>query len=430
MTANGYPWLGKVPTSWKMGRLGTMCSILTDGTHQTPTYVDAGIPFLSIKDVSSGYIDFSDAKMIPLEEHTELRRHAPVQRGDILFTRIGTLGKFVTVDTDVEFSIFVSLGLLRLKNNVPVTKDYLMYYLNSSAVQSYIQSIKAGFGTAAPKYNLSDAAHTPVLIPPKETQEAITRHLDVICQPIDMCSKDIKRQVDALEQYRRSVIHEAVTKGLNPDAPMKDSGIPWIGEIPAGWDVVKGKYMFSQRSSRGNTHLELLSPTQKYGVIPQSLYEERTGAKTVKLKEDTDLQEFKTVHVGDYVISLRSFQGGFEYSDYEGVVSPVYQVFYPISNGPRGYYRYLFKTQPFIDEMNSYAMSLRDGKNIAFADFGRTRIPVPPLDEQHAIADYLDMKCADADKLIDAKREQLRTLAEYKKSLIYEYVTGKREVPA
>ena len=75
-------------------------------------------------------------------------------------------------------------------------------------------------------------------------------------------------------------------------------------------------------------------------------------------------------------------------------------------------------------------MSLRDGKNIAFADFGRTRIPVPPLDEQHAIADYLDMKCADADKLIDAKREQLRTLAEYKKSLIYEYVTGKREVPA
>ena len=112
---------------------------------------------------------------------------------------------------------------------------------------------------------------------------------------------------------------------------MKQSGINWIGEIPDDWKVEKSKHVFRQRFDKGNEiTLQLLSPTQKFGVIPQTLYEELTTYSAVKLKEGTDLSTFKTVHKGDFCITLRSFQGGFEYSRYEGVVSPAYQIFYAI----------------------------------------------------------------------------------------------------
>lgn len=204
----------------------------------------------------------------------------------------------------------------------------------------------------------------------------------------------------------------------------KDSGFEWIGEIPTSWKLYKGKYMFTQRNLRGNAiELQLLSPTQKYGVVPQSVYEDRSGMNAVKLNENANLSALKTIHKGDFCISLRSFQGGFEYSEYEGVVSPAYQVFYPVVKVARGYYKYLFKESGFIEKMNSYTMTLRDGKNIAFADFGNTYIPCPPVDEQQRIADFLDAKCAEIDALTADIQTQIDTLEQYKRSVITETVT-------
>lgn len=204
----------------------------------------------------------------------------------------------------------------------------------------------------------------------------------------------------------------------------KNSGFEWIGEIPTSWELYKGKYMFTQRNLRGNTiELQLLSPTQKYGVVPQSVYEDRSGMNAVKLNENANLSALKTIHKGDFCISLRSFQGGFEYSEYEGVVSPAYQVFYPVVKVARGYYKYLFKDSGFIEKMNSYTMTLRDGKNIAFADFGNTYIPCPPVDEQQRIADFLDTKCAEIDALTADIQAQIDTLEQYKRSIITETVT-------
>lgn len=200
---------------------------------------------------------------------------------------------------------------------------------------------------------------------------------------------------------------------------MKESGSSWVGVIPSNWEMLRGKYVFEQKSDRGNTKsLVLLSPTQNYGVIPQDLYEELSGFSAVKLNEKTNLNDLKAVHKGAFVISLRSFQGGFEYSEYEGVVSPAYQVFYPSVKVNEGYYKYLFKDKSFIEKMNSYTMSLRDGKNIAFADFGRTYIPQPPIDEQKHISNYLDKKCANIDSITDDIEEQIKTLEEYKTSII------------
>lgn len=205
---------------------------------------------------------------------------------------------------------------------------------------------------------------------------------------------------------------------------MKDSGIEWIGDIPTSWTTNKGKYLFQQRSTKGNhIELQLLSPTQKFGVIPQSMFEELTTNTAVKINEKTDLMTFKTIHRGDYCISLRSFQGGFEYSLYEGVVSPAYTVFFKKNDLCNGYYKYLFKDQSFIKEMNSYTLSLRDGKNISFDDFGNTYLPIPPLAEQEIITDYLDSKCAEIDSLISDIQSQIEALEEYKRSVITEAVT-------
>lgn len=320
----------------------------------------------------------------------------------------------------------VSPAYIILKSNKRVLPAFAEKYF----LMLWKNQIFNALGDAGVRSNLNskDLLELSIPFPTFDEQQQIAEFLDRECGKIDGLKADIQAQIDTLEQYKRSVITEAVTHGLNPSAPMKDSKV-WYGQIPSEWKELKGKYVFKQRNDRGNNVcLQLLSPTQKYGVIPQDKYEELTGMNAVKLNDSTNYTLLKTIHKGDYCISLRSFQGGFEYSEYEGVVSPAYQVFYPIITIADGYYKYLFKEKGFIDVMNSYTMSLRDGKNIAFDDFGDTFIPVPPLDEQQEIADYLDNKCAEIEQIIADKKTQIETLDGYKKSLIYEYVTGKKEV--
>jgi type I restriction enzyme S subunit len=200
---------------------------------------------------------------------------------------------------------------------------------------------------------------------------------------------------------------------------MKDSGIEWIGEIPAEWTLQRGKTIFAQRLTKGNHSEILLAATQKYGMLPQSEIE-----GVVQVKEDADLQQFRTVHKKDFVISLRSFQGGFEYSQYEGVCSPAYQVFYNTTPICHNYYRLLFKSDGFIQKMNSMTVGIREGKNIQYSDFANSLIPVPPIDQQQRIADYLDRKCSQIDAIIARQKEVIEKLKAYKLSVITEAVTS------
>ena len=199
---------------------------------------------------------------------------------------------------------------------------------------------------------------------------------------------------------------------------MRDSGIEWVGAMPKGWELRRAKTLFTQRNSKGNEIEVLLSPTQKYGVVPQSQLE-----GVVQVKEDTDLQMFKTVHKGDFVISLRSFQGGFEYSLYEGVCSPAYQVFYPTSPICDTYYRYLFKSQSFISKMNNLTVGIREGKNIQYIDFANSQIPVPPLAEQERIAAFLDAECAEIDTVLEKTRASIEEYKKLKQAVITQAVT-------
>ena len=320
----------------------------------------------------------------------------------------------------------ITSAYIALKPIADVNVSYVHYLLHTYDIMKVFYNMGNGVRQGL---NYSEFSKLMLFLPPMAEQISIAEFLDKECSELNSLISDIQSQIETLEEYKRSVITEAVTKGLDPDVEMRDSGFEWLGYIPTSWQTRKGKYIFVQRNERGNSiELQLLSPTQKYGVIPQDLYEEISGYKAVKLDEKTDYSLLKTIHKGDFCISLRSFQGGFEYSEYEGVVSPAYQVFYPVIEVFRSYYKHLFKTQIFIDKMNSFTMSLRDGKNIAFADFGNTYLPIPPIQEQQQIADYLDSKCAEIDSIIAEKKQQIETIEEYKKSLIFEYVTGKKEV--
>jgi len=199
----------------------------------------------------------------------------------------------------------------------------------------------------------------------------------------------------------------------------KDSGIEWIGKIPETWEVDIAKHVFKQRREKGNEVVcQLLAATQKYGMYPQNQLE-----GVVKVAVDTDLNQFKTVHKNDYVISLRSFQGGFEISDYEGVCSPAYQVFYATRPINSQYYKYLFKSDAFIQEINSLTVGIREGKNILYDDFVLLSIPIPSVLDQQQIASYLDKKCGEIDSLIALQEQMIEKLKAYKQSVITEAVT-------
>lgn len=199
---------------------------------------------------------------------------------------------------------------------------------------------------------------------------------------------------------------------------MKDSGIEWIGEIPEGWEVVKAKYLFAQRNEKGNSALVLLSPTQKYGVIPQSQLE-----GVVQVKESTDLRGFKTIHIGDFVISLRSFQGGFEFSNYEGVCSPAYQVFHATKDLSNDFFRYLFKSDGFISKINSLTVGIREGKNIQYWDFSNMLLAVPPKEIQIRSAQYLNAKCTEIDTMLSKTRSSIEEYKKLKQAVITQAVT-------
>ncbi|MGN0841583.1 MAG: restriction endonuclease subunit S [Candidatus Ornithospirochaeta sp.] len=417
MKDSGVEWIGKIPAHWIINRGKYVFDYLQKPVKPTDEVITCfrdGEVTLRSNRREEGFT-FSEKEI----------GYQGVDIGDLVIHGMDGFAGAIGI-SDSRGKASPVLNVLGTDQN----KRYYMYYLRAMAFTEVFTATATGIRVRSCDLRWNKLAEFPYPVPPIYEQERITSFLDSKCAEIDSISEDIRKEIETLQEYRKSIITEAVTKGLDPNAEMKDSGVEWIGMIPNSWELEKGKYVFIQKNERGNTIcLQLLSPTQKYGVIPQDKYEELSGMKAVKLNEKVDLSELKTVHKGAFCISLRSFQGGFEYSDYEGVVSPAYQIFYPTRNICDDYYRYLFKTQGFIQEMNSFTMSLRDGKNIAFEDFGNSLIPVPPLSIQNDIATFLNTKCSEIDSIIADKQKQLDVLAEYRKSLIYEYVTGKKEVP-
>ena len=202
---------------------------------------------------------------------------------------------------------------------------------------------------------------------------------------------------------------------------MKDSGVQWIGEIPIEWAIDNPKYHFTQRKDRAKQGMVQLTASQKYGVITQTEYMEKTGANIVTVQKDFDI--LKLVCAGDFVIHMRSFQGGLEYSEKTGSISSAYVMLIPHNTirEPR-YYKWFFKSSNYIDALSSTSNLVRDGQAMRWANFIQLPIPFPPADEQQRIADFLDAKCAKIDALTADIQAQIDTLEQYKRSIITETV--------
>lgn len=261
-------------------------------------------------------------------------------------------------------------------------------------------------------------------VAPIDEQQRIADFLDAKCAKIDALVADIQSQIDTLEQYKRSVITETVTKGLNPDAEMKDSGVQWIGDTPAHWGVIRGKYIlrYMQKPVREND-----------GVITCF----RDGEVTLRSNRREDgftMSDkeigYQGIDVGDLVVhGMDGFAGSIGISDSRGKASPVLNVL--DTDQCKRYIMYYLRSMAYSDVFLALATGIRVRScDLRWNKLAELSYPVPPLDEQNAIVKHIDSVLSKADAVIADKKAQLATLDEYKKSLIFEYVTGKKEVPA
>lgn len=198
----------------------------------------------------------------------------------------------------------------------------------------------------------------------------------------------------------------------------RESGADWLGKIPSHWDVKKMKYLFRDYSKKNMPNATLLSVTQRQGVVP------RTWVETRMVMPTGGLESFKFIQQGDFAISLRSFEGGLEYCHHDGIISPAYTVLKSWhSDLDSGYYRHLFKSGAFISELQTSVVGIREGKNISFEELAHSRMPIPPLAEQHVISKYLDEKCAGIDEAVRIKEQEIDLLRERRQILIQQAVT-------
>ena len=266
----------------------------------------------------------------------------------------------------------------------------------------------------------------PTIVPPIDEQKRIAAFLDVKCAEIDALIGDVQAQIDVLEQYKRSVITETVTKGLNPDIGMKDSGIEWVGMIPVHWSLHPVYTYFGERKNKNRFGTEDNLLSLSYG---------RVIRKDINTSDGLLPESFNTyniVEAGDIIIrptdlqnDKRSLRTGLVKE--HGIITSAYIDLFPIKKVDSRFFHYLLHAYDVMKVFYNMGNGVRQGLN--YSEFSRLMVFEPTYDEQVAIADYLDGKITEIDSIIEQKKAQLSVLEAYKKSLIFEYVTGKKEVP-
>lgn len=301
-------------------------------------------------------------------------------------------------------------------------KEYFSQAIRSRAYVDFFAQWSKGIRVG--QWDLEPIAlkSIPFFEPPIPEQNKIVAYLDKRITLIENCKCQRERELQTLNELKQAEIASVVTRGLNPDVPMKDSGQIQFGKVPAHWDTIKLKYCFNQRSEKGFPNEPVLCATQSKGVIPQSLYENRV----VVVNKGFD--GLKLVKVGDFVISLRSFQGGIEYAYYQGIISSAYTILTPKDERNSKYFKYLFKSHPFIQLLQTCVTGIREGQNINYSVLGNNFIPVPPIEEQNAIVEYIESKTSKIDTMIEALKAEIDRLTEYKQRLISDVVTGQIDV--
>lgn len=404
---SGVKWIGEIPSHWGCIKIK---HLLKERVEKSADGI--GEP-LSMSQ-KFGLIPTSQMDIVP-NAATSYIGAKHTHKGDMVLNKLKAhLGVFALSSYD---------GL--------VSPDYAVYYGTGRADMEFLEylfktplyvsefikkttGVAIGFNRLYTDDLFSISAHYP----PLNEQHVIVDYLKDKTLKIEQYVSARERERELLDSLKQSEIANVVTKGLNPNVKMKDSGIPWIGEIPEHWTTRKIKFLFKERSEKGYPNEPVLCATQKYGVIPQSMYENRV------VVVNKGLEGLKLVKEGDFVISLRSFQGGIEYAHYQGIISAAYTVLSPSDEVNPNYIKYLFKSHPFIELLKTCVTGIREGQNINFDLLRKSSIMLPPLSEQQAIVSYIDEKLQKIDQYMADLQREIDYLKEFKQRLISDAVTG------
>ena len=417
----------EIPATWDIMKFGKVCSIVTDFVA-SGSFADLreNVPYLSepdyamlVRTTDLAKTARSEGKVYISKASYEFLSNSNLFGGEIVLPNIGSIGDVYVVPKLYER---MSLAPNSIMFKTRYCDKYYYYYFLCKVGGLQLSEISQS--TAMAKFNKTDLKQIRVFLPSLAEQQKIVEFLDRKCAEVDEMIGLQEQIIEELKAYKQSVITEAVTKGLNPDVPMKDSGIEWIGQIPEHWEVRRGKnvLVLQKRPVRDND--EVVTCFRDGEVILRSL--RRTEGFTMSDKEIG----YQGINEGDIVIhGMDGFAGAMGVSKSTGKGSPVLVVCSPKYDAVPQYIVYYLRALAIMDVFVSLATGIRERScDLRWNKISELPFVLPLPKEQQAIADYLDEKCADIDSLIQTKQSKIDSLKEYKKSIIYEYVTGKREV--
>ena len=421
MKNSGVEWIGQIPESWNTIRLKMIAPILRGASPRPindPKYFDdnGNYYWVRINDVtkSNGYLYSCAQKLSNIGAELSVK----LEPNTLFISICATLGK----PCITKIPCCIHDGFIYFYRLDKRLNKYLYYVFEAGKCFE-------GLAKLGTQQNLNTflIGNIKIALPYNHKQiQAIANYLDDKCAQIDNITDTINEQIEILKQYKKSVITDAVTKGLDPNVPMKDSGVEWIGQIPEKWEVKKFKYNLYRINQVNNSDDNIvLSLYRDYGIVPKDSRDDNHNVTS------QDTSKYRQVEIGNFVINkMKAWQGSVAVSEYKGIVSPAYYV-YGFKTGAiyKKYFHYLLRSC-YKEEFRRLSGGIREGQwDLPAEALENTMILLPPISAQQAIADYLDDKCAKIDAVIADKQTQLETLAAYKKSLIYEYVTGKKSVP-
>jgi len=429
---SGVDWLGKIPTHFICTNLKRYCNT-TDGSHHSPKIVSEGLPFVSVTDVSANNINFHEAKKISVKDFERLvNEGCKPSPGDVLLTKDGTIGRACIVEESMpDFVILSSLGLLTPK--AQLLKRFLYYYLVSGINIDQMNSLI--HGSALRRMTIGKINDLFVLLPSNPEQQKISDFLDHETAKIDRLIAKQERLIELLKEKRQAVISHAVTKGLNPDAPLRPSGIDWLGDIPAHWEATQLKF-YTLAMQTGPFGSQLHADDYVDDGIPLINPAHLLGGK-IKPDEsvtvDKATQKRLSRHMlsqGDLILARRGELGRCAVVNkaQEGWLCGTGSLKAKLGKKLIPEYSYfLISSQGVVSELSLESKgSTMD--NLNTETLGRTRIPVPPVNEQADILEYIDVIAGKFQEIIQKSKHQMELLKERRTALISAAVTGKIDV--
>ena len=408
---SGVQWLGEIPGHWKTIRVK---SLLSERVDKSTTGLEEPLSMSQ----KVGIIPTKEMDVVPNMASSYIGAKK-VFKSDLVFNKLKAhLGVFAIS----QYDGLVSPDYAVYTPNELVCLPYMEYIFHTQLYIGEFKRRSTGVAIGLTRLYTPGLFAIPFVYPPLSEQRSIVSYLDSKCGKIDEWVAKKQKEVEHLQELKQRVIADAVTRGLNPHVKMKATNIPWLKEIPEHWEMRKMKYLFDERSEKNHPDEPMLSATQSEGVILQSKYQGRV------VVVNTSFEGLKLVKVGDFVIHLRSFQGGIEYAHDRGIISSAYTILNPKYPEFSAYYKRLFKSSSFIDLLKICVTGIREGQNINYSKLKQFSIPVPPLSEQKQIVSYLDVKCSKIDKLIANITKEIECIKEYKQRLISDVVTGQIKV--